>query len=510
MARMGPIGTFVGPYVEAFRAEPKLRAFALANFVDDVGVAVAAWASMLIMTNLFTSQRERASLMLPSLACFLLGTLVSGPLADWAARFSWARLARFRFRLVVWARLVEAAALLFLLARLRAGAPTVGAILPFVMLSAFTKTAFRPTRIAFSVDLLREESVQTDEAGAPLEDERGAPLLQKTHLLTMTSVIGGLQAVATFAGLLLGGRILALAAGRYAPLIAVQAVMHLAFALLLFFFCHPTREARAVRLRELFVDVPGEGDAGDAAPGSAPSPGAAAHLSPLGAVAHFGRSLGQGVRFLFGKERRPLLALLAGTALVELVTESYDGKMLIKHVLHGTDDAVRHAEITWSIVGVLGMLAVPALARKAGSLGKIFVVTMLVDGLVIAAAGRVAAAAAPSVVLPFTAILALDHSLTLASSSLAELAQNSASSPGMRGRIAGAYAFFVIIGDIVVEGVATEVSESIGLPAMLTRVGLLQVGLVVLLTLLGGRRLLRFGLREAEGRAPAAAEEAVT
>jgi len=184
--------------------------------------------------------------------------------------------------------------------------------------------------------------------------------------------------------------------------------------------------------------------------------------------------------------------------------------MLIKHVLHGTDDAVRHAEIAWSVVGVLAVLAVPALARKAGSLGKIFVVTMLVDGLVIAAAGRVAAAAAPSAVLPFTTILALDHSLTLASGSLAELAQNSASSPGMRGRIAGAYAFFVIIGDIVVEGVATEVSESIGLPAMLTRVGLLQVGLVLLLVLLGGRRLLRFGLREADERAPGEGGEALT
>ncbi|HQY61587.1 MAG: hypothetical protein IPF92_05790 [Myxococcales bacterium] len=483
----------MGPYVAAFRAEPKLRAFAFANFVDDLGVAVAAWAAMLIMTNLFTSQRERASLMLPSLGCFLLGTIVSGPLADWAARFSWARLARFRFRLVVWARLVEGAALLFLLVRLTSGAPTVRGILPFVMLSAFTKTAFRPTRIVFSVDLLREQSVQTDETGAPLKDERGEPLLQKTHLLTMTSVIGGLQALATFGGLLLGGRILALAAGRYAPLIAVQAVMHLAFAGLLFFFCHPTRAARDVRLRELFVDVPGEDDAaagGNGAP--------AARLTPLGAVAHFGRSLGQGLRFLFGKERRPLLALLAGTAVVEFVTESYDGKMLIKHVLHGTDDAVRHAEIAWSIVGVLGVLAVPALARKAGSLGKIFVVTMLVDGLVIAAAGRVAAAAAPSAVLPFTAILALDHSLTLASGSLAELAQNSASSPGMRGRIAGVYAFFVIIGDIVVEGVATEVSEAIGLPAMLTRVGLFQVGLVLVLVLVGGRRLVRFGLREAD------------
>ena len=67
------------PIVRAFREEPKLRAFALAHFVDDVGVAVAAWASMLLMTNLFTSQAERAKLMLPSLLAFLVGTIVSGP-----------------------------------------------------------------------------------------------------------------------------------------------------------------------------------------------------------------------------------------------------------------------------------------------------------------------------------------------------------------------------------------------------------------------------------------------
>ena len=45
----------------------------------------------------------------------------------------------------------------------------------------------------------------------------------------------------------------------------------------------------------------------------------------------------------------------------------------------------------------------------------------------------------------------------------------------MRGRIAGTYAFFVIVGDMMVQAVATPVSESLGIPSMLLRVGLLQV-----------------------------------
>jgi hypothetical protein len=486
---MSAIESFLRPYVRAFREERKLRAYAAANFVDDLGVAVATWASMLLMTNLFTSQRERASLMLPSLGCFLLGTLVSGPLADFGARHSWARLARTRLRLVVWARLVETLMLFVLLAQLSLGAPTIGRILPFVMLTAFTKTAFRPARMAFSVDLLEHESAQVDAEVRPLLDERGEPLTQKTHLLVMTSVTGALQAISTLVGLLLGGRILAMAAGSYAPLFAVQGLMHLGFLLIVFFFCHPTRNAGEVRLRELFVDAPGPNETASA---SVPKPA----LSPFGTPARFARSRWEGVRFLSGKERRPLLALLVGAALVELVTESYDGKMIVKHVLHGGDDTVRHAEIVWSVVGILGVLAVPMLARKVGSLGKIFLVAMLLDGFVISLAGRVAHAAVPGAVASFTAILALDHSLTLASVSLAELAQNTASSPAMRGRIAGTYAFFVIVGDIFVEGIATEVSESMGIPAMLVRVGALQVALVVLLAIVGGKRLWRFGLHD--------------
>ncbi len=493
----------LAPYVRAFREEPKLRAFALAHFVDDLGVAVATWASMLLMTNLFTSQRERASLMLPSLACFLLGTLVSGPLADRGASHaaSWAKLARYRLRLVVWARLIETGMLVVLLLQLSMGTPTIGRLLPFVMLTAFTKTAFRPTRIAFSVDLLSRETPRVDAEGGPMADEHGRPLTQKTHLLVMTSVIGTLQALATLAGLLLGARILTLAAGSYAALFAVQGVMHLGFLAIVFFFCHPTRSPSEVHLRELFVDVPA---ANEATVKEAAGP----RRSGLWAPIRFGKSLWEGFRFLTRADRRPLLVLLCGAALVELVTESYDGKMIVKHVLHGGDDAVRHAEIGWSIVGILAVLAVPALARKVGSLGKIFLVIMLIDGFVIVAAGRVSSGTAVGALVPFTALLALDHSLTLASVSLAELAQNSASSPGMRGRIAGVYAFFVIVGDIFVEGAATEVSEAIGVPAMLVRVGTLQVVLVLVLGLVGGRKLWQFGLHDAKAE-PAAPDPLV-
>jgi hypothetical protein len=64
----------------------------------------------------------------------------------------------------------------------------------------------------------------------------------------------------------------------------------------------------------------------------------------------------------------------------------------------------------------------------------------------------------------------------------------------MRGRIAGTYALFVIVGDMIVEGLASSAAEAMGLPAMLVRVGLLQVGVVAVLVAFGGRRLLAFGL----------------
>ena len=97
-------------YRSALRDEPKLRAFALASFFDDIGVAASTWASTLLVTNLLTDQATRARLMLPTLVCFLVGSLISGPLADWADQAS---LARFRYQLVIAARLAETVMLLY-------------------------------------------------------------------------------------------------------------------------------------------------------------------------------------------------------------------------------------------------------------------------------------------------------------------------------------------------------------------------------------------------------------
>src|SRR5277367_1881394 len=89
-------------YARALREEPKLRIYVLGSVVDDVGVAVSGWAGRLMMVALFTDQHQRAKLIVPSLAFFLLGTLVAGPLADWVARGTEAQLARWRWKVVVW------------------------------------------------------------------------------------------------------------------------------------------------------------------------------------------------------------------------------------------------------------------------------------------------------------------------------------------------------------------------------------------------------------------------
>ena len=501
-----PASTLVRQYVTALREEPRLRAFAVASFVDDIGVAVAAWASTLLMTNLFTSQRARASLVLATVVAFLLGTLVSGPLADWAGRSSLARLARSRWRIVVWARLAETAMVGVLLTGVASGAPTVASVLPFAILMAFSKTAFRPTRGAFAVDLLARESPQVDASGAPIADERGSTLRYKTHLLAMTSLVGALGAAASLAGLVLGGRIMKLAAGAYWPMFLVQGLMHVGFVAIIFLFCHPTRSFRDVRLVDLVHD-----DASDDQPETEVAAPTTTRRSPLSFVGDFARSIAEGARFLAAAKQRPLLVLLLGAAMVEFVTESYDGKMIVKHVLHGPDEALRQAELTWAIVGVVGVALVPALARAIGSIGRIFLITMLLDGVVMAVAGVIAAAEAQSAIVPFVVVLAIDHTLTLLSGSLTDFAQNVASSAKMRGRIAGTYAFVVILGDMAVEALATPISESLGIPSKLARVGVLQVGLVAVLAVIGGKKLWRFGLRDVvdgEVEAAGAAEAA--
>lgn len=494
-------------YGRMFREEPKVRSYLGASLIDDVGVAVSTWAATLIMTNLFVSQRERAKLMLPALACFLIGTIVSGPLADWASRSSLARLARWRWQVVLWARLTETLLLGLLVIELLTGPPTLLRLLPYVMLSAFMKTGLRSTRIAFSVDLLQREELQVDEQGRPLYDERGEPLRYKTHLLTSTSLVGALHTVAALVGLLLGGRILSSVSGRYGILFLFDVLTNLGFIAVVLFGCHPGRTPGWACLRDLWprrgTDADADADADASAPASQTSqPADATRTFPLVAgFRHFKSSMREGLRFLFQPAQRPLLMLLFGSWLVEVVTESYDGKMILKHVLHGGDDAVRYGEVVWSIVAIVVVAVMPMLARRVGSIGKVFLVTMLLDGIAITIAGRYAAQGTAAAIVPFTAVLSVDHALTMTSTTLTSLVTASASSAAIRGRVAGIFAFFVIIGDMLVEGLATGVSERIGIPQMVFRVGLLQIGLMVIIGLLGGRRLWRFGLNTNENAA---------
>jgi hypothetical protein len=469
-------------YRSFLESEPRARGYLLGSLVDDVGIAVSAWGTTLMMTNLAVTQKARAMIMLPALVCFLAGALVSGPLADWMSKSSLARLARWRWQVVLAGRMIETALLGVLVISLASGPPTIARVLPYILVSAFMKTGLRATRIAFSVDLLHEESVSRDGNGEVLLDERGEPLRYKTHLLTFTSLTSFLSTVAVLGGLLAGGIVMARVGGRLWALYAFDVLTNLGFIAAVYRLCKP----------------------GDAASPIAPP------AAPEGGLRHLGRSFVEGFRFLKEPAQRPLLALLAGSWLVEVITEAYDGKMVIKHVLQGGDDGVRHAEIAWTLVAAAGAALLPLLVRRVASLGKIFLITMFLDGLVIAVAGHVAKAAAPAAVLSFTAVCCVDRSLTLASTTLADVAQNSVSSAAMRGRIAGTYALFVIVGDMASEALAALAEERWGIPGLILRAGLLQVALMTVIALAGGRRLWTFGLHAgAPAREPAPVGDAI-
>jgi hypothetical protein len=480
-------------YAAALREEPKMRAYLGGAIVDDIGIAVSAWAMMLLQTNLFHDQRERAKLMLPMLVCFLLGTVVGGPLADWARHGSPGMLGRWRWRLVLWARGVETLALSVVIFAVAGGQPTLERVLPYFLVSAFMKTALGPTRIAFRVDLLRREQVQVDADGAPVLDELGGLRAYKVHLLTFSALPSFLRGASTFAGLILGGAIMARLHGRYVPLFVFDVVTNLGFIAFVFFGCHPDRAARGAHLGELL---------GHDAEAGAASVRAHAHSAGRSMVAEglreFVISLREAVQFLRRPEQRPLCWLLLGAWVVEVVNEFYDGRMIVRHVLHGSDDAVRYSELVWSAATIVIVALIPALARRVGNLGKIFLATMLVDGIVIALAGRVCGTGATAAIVPFGSLIALDRGLTETSNTLVELAQNSASSAAIRGRIAASYAFVVIISDMFAEGAATALADAFGIPGMLTRVGAAQVALMIVVAALGGSKLWSFGIRSTE------------
>ncbi len=336
-----PLARLARDYASFFRSEPRARAYLAGSLIDDIGVAVSAWAGTLMMTDLAVTQRARATMMLPTLLCFLVGTLVSGPLADWMSRSSAARLAEWRWKVVLAGRFVETGILAFLVVALATGPLTIPRILPYMMVSAFMKTGLRATRIAFSVDLLREESSSRGKDGVELADERGAPLRYKTNLVTFSSLTSLLSTLAVLAGLLSGGAVMAWAGGRTWLLFGADVITNLAFIAVLYARCKPA----AVEAPRATLDLP---------------------AAPEGRLRHFGRSLADGFRFLAQPAQRPLLALLAGSWLVEVVTEAYDGKMVIKHVLQGGDDGVRYAQIAWMLVAAVGAASAPAHRSSRG------------------------------------------------------------------------------------------------------------------------------------------------
>jgi hypothetical protein len=495
-------------YAAVIRDEPTGRAYLAGSVMDDVGVAVSAWAMRLLMTDLFTDQRERARLMMPMLACFLVGTIVAGPLADWVRHAGARALARWRWRLVVWGRVVETLALSTAILGVAGGKPTIVRVLPYFLISAFMKTALRPTRTAFEVDLLRREEIQVDAQGAPLLDERGAPRLYKVHLLSFGAMTSLLRTVATFAGLLLGGRILDAVHQSYVPLFAFDVLTNVAFIAVIVLRCHPERGLRPTRLRELLRDP----DAGS--PEGVRARAHAAHRSVLAVGAReLVTSLRETVSFLRRADQRPLCWLLFCAWMLEIVNEFYEGRMIVRHVLHGSADAVRYSEITWSLAEMLILACVPLLTACVGRLGKLVLAGMVLDGLAVVAAGRIAGLGGASAIVPFAAVIALDHGLSQTNGALGALiglAQNSASSAAIRGRIAASYAFVVIVSDIFAEGAATALSESLGIPGMLVAVGAAQIALTLVAVLAGGRALRSFGLHPAgqdpaEGHVPAPA-----
>jgi len=274
-------------YVSFFQTEPRARAYLAGALIDDVGIAVSAWAGTLMMTDLAVTQRARATLMLPTLLCFLVGTLVSGPLADWMSRSSAARLLEWRWKVVLAGRAVETGILAFLVVALAMGPITIPRILPYMMVSALMKTGLRSTRIAFSVDLLREESSSRGNDGVELTDERGAPLRYKKHLVTFSSLTSLLSTLAVLAGLLSGGAVMARAGGRTWILFAADVITNLGFIAVIYAWCRPAVGAAL----DATPDLP---------------------AAPEGRLRHFGRSFADGFRFLAQPAQRSLLALLAG------------------------------------------------------------------------------------------------------------------------------------------------------------------------------------------------------
>jgi hypothetical protein len=414
----------------------------LANLVDDVGVAVSVWAMAMLQTDLMHDQKARAKLVVPILLVMVVGTLLSGPIADFARRWSAALLPRWRRNVLLVARGVETFALAGLVVLIASGPMTIARILPYALVSGFLKTALRPTRLALAVDLLDHE--QTEEG----VDERGEPRRRKTFLPTFAALTSQLSGAAVLVGLVLGGKIMGAAHGRVWMLFAFDVLTNLVFLAILSTVPVPVREttqltATPKKRFELF-------------------------------------------RFLVARPQRPLVALLTGAWMIEFVNELYDGKMIVRHLLGGTPDAVRFSEIAWNLAAVAALGMLPAILARV-RLGVAFTVAMLADGVVIAIAGAFASRGLPSAIAPFALAIGADRALTAVAATLTDVAQASATSTAMRGRLAGAWQLWVIVTCIFAEGAATAAADSWGIGAMMRFAGVAQIAGIAMLAVFATR-----------------------
>lgn len=534
--RPNPV-TLLRRYAAVWREERRFCRYVAATVIDDVGFAATSFAILMLKTELFTTQHQRAQLRIPTLACFLIGSVVAGPIADWARGGTRAALLHWRWRVVLGGRLVETAALAMVIPVVGSGAPTVARLLPYFLIAALAKAALRPTRAAFEVDLLRREEVQIDADGAVLFDDRGVQRTLKVHLVPATSLLSSLRGAAALTGMLIGGQVIALAGGSFAPIFAFDVLTNLAFVVMVYLWCAPARWAREPRAPVAPVGSGAVGSlAGTAPPYAVAVPGTGASEAmregepvaeararrattfrgagasgidgtfvPAGAGVRLRDSAAgyaEVMRFLRDPSNRALACFLSAGWFSELVTEAYDGAMIVRHVLHGSADKVRHGQVAWTFVGVLVAGIAPSSLRRVDRIGLIVVLCMLADGAIITALGRLLVAGRPEAIPPAAALLAIDHGLSLTTAIAVGVVLSSASGSALRGRMFGAYAAISLVSAMFVEWLASRAAAIVGIPRMLTILGLVQVAGVCAVALSAGWSLNRFGLRSIAPTAP--------
>lgn len=457
-----------------FRQEPKGRAYLLASFIDDLGIAASLWASQLVMTRLYTDQGVRASVMTPMLACLLVGTLLGAPLADSYVRFPW-RVAMQRWRISLVIRILETIALTYLTITIAAGRPTIASILPYVLVSSVLKALMRPTRQAFEVDLLRVRKFSAPIEGHEVPDNRRKPLI--VHLPSFLSFKELSGTLAGLGGLAAGGLLVALVSGKLWALFAVDVATNMVFVAILFCYCKPAIEAEGDKKSEHNAEFGGV-KMGRTRSGTA---------RPL--------SLIREIRdFVLAEESRPILYASFCGWLVAFFSEAYDGKMIVKHIMQGSDNAVRVSELLWQSIGAAALLMLPALSRRVSFSTSMLVVFAAVDGVVFLLAGSVAAQQLADRIPVFVGLLALDGFFVVACGWMVILIQAQYAPVQLRGRIMGIYIFVVLLGNLMMQQIATFVARAVTIPRMMSVFGAVQLIIATLIWWLyqRKRRLINF------------------